>query len=98
MWNAATASRYLGYERPFDLTKRAFNDELPCYFDSERGTIRFVKAELDKWVEIQNRYCLDGPKYEVYEDRLSKDELKIGNTKLNSLRKRKVSEGKGAVA
>jgi len=98
MWNAATASRYLGYERPFDLTKRAFNDELPCYFDSERGTIRFVKAELDKWVEIQNRYCLDGPKYEVYEDRLSKDELKIGNTKLNGLRKRKVSEGKGAVA
>jgi len=26
MWNAATASRYLGYERPFDLTKRAFNN------------------------------------------------------------------------
>jgi len=98
MWNAATASRYLGYERPFDLTKRAFNDELPCYFDSERGTIRFVKAELDKWVEIQNRYCLDGPKYDVYEDRLSKEELEIGNAKLNNPRKKKVSEGKGAVA
>ncbi len=49
MWNAATSARYLGYDRPFDLTKRAFNDEVPCYFDSERGTIRFVKAELDKF-------------------------------------------------
>ena len=98
MWNAATASRYLGYDRPFDLTKRAFNDELPCYFDSDKGTIRFVKAELDKWVEIQNRYCLDGPKYQVYEDRLSKDELTIGKSKHRTPRKTKISEGKGAVA
>ncbi len=78
MWNAATASRYLGYDRPFDLTKRAFNDELPCYFDSERGTIRFVKSELDSWVEMQNRYRIDGEKYQVHKDRISKEELKIG--------------------
>ncbi len=50
MWNAATAARYLGFERPFDLTRKAFNEEIPSYFDSERGTIRFVKAELDHWV------------------------------------------------
>jgi len=95
MWNAATASRYLGYDRPFDLTKKAFNDELPCYFDSERGTIRFVKAELDQWVEIQNRYHIDGLSYKVYADRLSDDELKIGNLKKKNS---KVAEGKGAVA
>jgi pentatricopeptide repeat protein len=76
MWNAATASRYLGYDRPFDLTKRAFNDEIPCYFDSEKGTIRFVKAELDKWVEVQNRYQVDGVSYQLHEDRLSEIELK----------------------
>jgi len=98
MWNAATASRYLGYDRPFDLTKKAFNDELPCYFDSERGTIRFVKAELDQWVEIQNRYHIDGLSYKVYADRLSDDELKIGNLKKNKKKNSKVAEGKGAVA
>jgi len=80
MWNAATASRYLGYDRPFDLTKRAFNDEVPCYFDSDRGTIRFVKEELDKWVEIQNRYQVNGIHYQLHEDRLSENELKVGRS------------------
>jgi tetratricopeptide (TPR) repeat protein len=98
MWNAATASRYLGYDRPFDLTKRAFNDELPCYFDSEKGTIRFVKAELDQWVEIQNRYKVDGNTYRVYEDRLSTDELKIGKPTRRKKKPNGVPNGEGAVA
>jgi tetratricopeptide (TPR) repeat protein len=78
MWNAATSSRYLGYDRPFDLTKRAFNDELPCYFDSEKGTIRFVKAELDNWVEFQNRYRIDGETYQSHPERITAEELKVG--------------------
>lgn len=98
MWNAATASRYLGYDRPFDLTKRAFNDELPCYFDSERGTIRFIKAELDQWVDIQNRFHIDNTNYHVYEDRLSAEELKIGKVGAKKKKSKKVTNGKGAVA
>ncbi len=98
MWNAATASRYLGYDRPFDLTKRAFNDEIPCYFDSEKGTIRFVKSELDHWVELQNRYKVDGITYRVHEDRLSKDELKIGAPIRKKKKTNEVPNGKGAVA
>lgn len=98
MWNAATASRYLGYDRPFDLTKRAFNDEIPCYFNSERGTIRFAKAELDQWVKIQNRYKIDDSKYKVYEDRLSKEELKIGNSVRRAKKSKKEKNGEGAVA
>jgi len=98
MWNAATASRYLGYDRPFDLTKRAFNDEIPCYFDSERGTIRFVKLELDHWVELQNRYKIDGAKYRVYEDRLSKDEIIIGTPIRKKKKSKEVPNGKGALA
>jgi len=98
LWNAATASRYLGYDRPFDLTKRAFNDELPCYFDSERGTIRFVKDELDHWVELQNRFKMDGVTYKVYEDRLSKDELKIGKSGRKKKKPNEVPNGEGAVA
>ena len=97
-WNAATASRYLGYDRPFDLTKRAFNDELPCYFDSEKGTIRFVKAELDQWVEIQNRYKVDGNSYRVHEDRLSTDELKLGKPNRRKKKPNEVPNSEGAVA
>jgi tetratricopeptide (TPR) repeat protein len=78
MWNAATSSRYLGYDRPFDLTKRAFNDELPSYFDSEKGTIRFVKAELDNWMEFQNRFRIDGETYQSHPERITEDELKVG--------------------
>lgn len=98
MWNAATASRYLGYDRPFDLTKRAFNDEIPCYFNSERGTIRFVKAELDQWVEIQNRYHVDGQNYQVYVDRLSKEELKTGEMERKKKNTKEVPNGEGAIA
>jgi tetratricopeptide (TPR) repeat protein len=92
MWNAATSSRYLGYDRPFDLTKRAFNDELPCYFDSEKGTIRFVKTELDNWVEFQNRYRIDGETYQSHPERITEDELKVGE--LSKKKKRTTKKSK----
>ncbi|MGD9897593.1 MAG: hypothetical protein AB7T22_00570 [Calditrichaceae bacterium] len=94
MWNAATAARYLGFERPFDLTRRAFNDDLPSYFDSERGTIRFVKSELDNWVELTNRYQVDGETYKTYEDRL----LPAEKAKARKKRTVKKKEEKGTEA
>ena len=81
MWNAATAARYLGFDRPFDLTRKAFNDEIPSYFDSERGTIRFVRAELDAWVELTNRYRLDVQTYETHKERLTEAEKEKGAKK-----------------
>jgi len=73
-WNAATAARYLGFNRPFDLTRKAFNDEIPSYFDSEKGTIRFVKPELDAWVELVNRYKLEPQNYQTHEELLTEQE------------------------
>ncbi len=81
MWNAATAARYLGFDRPFDLTRKAFNDEIPSYFDSEKGTIRFIKAELDAWVKLTNRYKLDFQTYETHEERLTDQEKQKGAKK-----------------
>lgn len=88
-WNAATASRYLGYERPFDLTKKAFNGEIPCYFDSEKGTIRFVRTELENWVEVFNRYNINGQHHEIHKDRLTEKELKFGFLKPKPVSKTK---------
>jgi len=73
-WNASTAARYLGFERPFDLTKKAFNQEIPCYFNADKGTIRFIKEEIDCWIELRNRYNLDGSKYKVYANKLTAEE------------------------
>ncbi len=75
-WNAATAARYLGYNRPFDLTRKAINKEIPCYYDADKGTVRFIREELDCWVELHNRYNLDGKKYDVFVDRLLPQENK----------------------
>ena len=74
-WNASIAARYLGFDRPFDLTKKAFNNDLPSYFDAEKGTIRFVKAELDAWLEIVNRYKIEDHDYQKHEELLTKEEL-----------------------
>ncbi len=73
-WNASTAARYLGFERPFDLTKKAFNQEIPCYFNADKGTIRFVKEEIDCWIDLRNRYNLDGSKYKVFANKLTAEE------------------------
>lgn len=75
VWNAATAARYLGFERPFDLTKKAFNQEIPSYFNADKGTIRFIKEEIDCWIELHNRYHLDEDTYVAYVDRLSEEEM-----------------------
>jgi tetratricopeptide (TPR) repeat protein len=75
MWNAAVASKYLGIDRPFDLTQMAFNAQVPSYFDAERGTIRFVKNELDHWAEIMDRYKVDGQNYQTYPENISEKNL-----------------------
>ena len=71
----------MGFDRPFDLTRRAFNEEIPSYFNSEKGTIRFVKEELDLWVEIMNRYKIDNEGYSTHADRLLPAEKKKATVK-----------------
>jgi tetratricopeptide (TPR) repeat protein len=92
MWNAATASRYLGFDRPFDLTRRAFNDEIPSYFDSERGTIRFIRSELDNWVELMNRYNINGGNLETFEEKLLPQEIEKGKRRRGRPKKSKSSK------
>jgi len=96
MWNAATSARYLGFDRPFDLTRRAFNDEIPSYFNSEKGTIRFVRIELDCWVDIMNRFKINGGGLETYEDKLSAEEIEKGKPrKKKTVTKRKTKSENG---
>jgi tetratricopeptide (TPR) repeat protein len=82
-WNAAIASKYLNFDKPYDLTKKAFNDEVPCYFNSESGIIRFVKEELEVWAELTNRYNLSEEKYSIHPENLD-DSKKSKKTKIKS--------------
>jgi len=91
-WNAATAARYLNFDKPYDLTKKAFNNEVPCYFNSEKGIIRFIKGELDEWVEIMNRYILESNTYSTHAERMDAAEIKS----VKSKSKKQVSQKKTA--
>ena len=91
-WNAATAARYLNFDKPYDLTKKAFNNEVPCYFNSEKGIIRFIKGELDEWVEIMNRYILKSNTYSTHAERMDAAEIKS----VKSKSKKQVSQKKTA--
>jgi tetratricopeptide (TPR) repeat protein len=99
-WNAATAAKYLDFEKPYDLTKKAFNDEVPCYFNSHSGIIRFVKEELDEWVELSNRYNLEDRKYSVHPEYLDdsekgrKTKRKKGNSNEKTDKPQKITSSK----
>lgn len=87
-WNSSVAARYLGFDRPFDVTKRALNKEIPCHFNGELGTVRFVREEIDCWIELHERYHLDICNYTSHPERLLPQEI---NPKLQRKKKLKTS-------
>ncbi len=73
-WNASIAARYLGFDRPYDLTRKAFNKEIPSYFNAEKGTVRFVKEEIDCWVKLHNTFNLTTENYKIFPGKLTAEE------------------------
>ncbi len=70
------ASQYLGYERVFELTQRAFRNEIPSHFNPSRARISFFKEELDNWAMVMNRYHCFPEEIKLYPDRLPGEALK----------------------
>jgi len=50
------AANYLGFGKVFELTQRAFRNDVPSHFNPSKARMSFYKEELDKWAEIMNRY------------------------------------------
>ncbi len=92
LWNAGTAARYLGIDRPFELTRRAFNEHIPCYFDSEAGIIRFSRWEIDSWIAIKAKYSLEGMHYKTYQENLRPEEILKAEGKIAPAKKIVVPE------
>ena len=52
------ATRYLGFDQVFELTQRAFQNDIPSHFNPARARMSFYKEELDNWSRIYNQYQL----------------------------------------
>jgi tetratricopeptide (TPR) repeat protein len=52
------ATKYLGLDKVFELTQKAFQNDIPSHFNPTKARMNFYKEELDNWAYIYNRYKL----------------------------------------
>ncbi|UCF65088.1 MAG: tetratricopeptide repeat protein [bacterium] len=64
------AAKFLGFEKAFDITQKAFKNELPSHFNPSKARMHFFKEELENWAEIMNRFNLIDEKIVLQKDHL----------------------------
>ncbi len=70
------ASRYLGYEKVFEMTQRAFRNEIPSHFNPTLAKMSFYKEELDNWAMVMNHFQVFPEPIQLHPETLPLDELK----------------------
>lgn len=70
------AARYLGYDRVFELTQKAFRNEVPSHFNPTKARMSFYKEELDNWAMIMNRYECFPEEIKLYPENIKLEEAK----------------------
>jgi len=70
------AARYLGFSQVFELTQRAFKNEIPSHFNPSRAKMSFFKEELDNWAMVMNHFNVTENKIELYPDKIDLASLK----------------------
>lgn len=73
------AARYLGYEKPYQLTQMAFRNEIPSHFNPTKARISFYKEELENWAKVCNRFNLLPEEVKLYPDAIAKETLSISD-------------------
>lgn len=69
------ASRFLGYNKVFELTQKAFKNDLPSHFNPAKARLSFFKEELENWANTMNRYhCLE-EEVKLFPDVLEEEEF-----------------------
>jgi hypothetical protein len=72
----AQAAKFLGFKKVFELTERAFKNEIPSHFNPAKARMSFYKEELENWAEVMNRFnCLD-KEIKLYPEHLVSDKKK----------------------
>ncbi|MGH1366121.1 MAG: tetratricopeptide repeat protein [Calditrichia bacterium] len=68
------AAKFLGYTRVFDLTEKAFKNDVPSHFNPARARVSFYREELENWAAVMNRFsCLDEP-IKLYPEKINRDD------------------------
>ncbi len=68
------AAKFLGFSRIFDLTQKAFKNEVPSHFNPSKARLSFYKEELENWANIMNRFqCLPEP-VQLFPEKISQAE------------------------
>jgi tetratricopeptide (TPR) repeat protein len=70
------AAQYLGYSQVYELTQRAFRNEVPSHFNPARARMSFYKEELDSWAMLMNRYSANRERIDLYPDRIAGADVK----------------------
>jgi tetratricopeptide (TPR) repeat protein len=73
------ASRYLGFSQVFELTQKAFKNEVPSHFNPAKARMNFYKEELDNWSLVVNEFNLLGQKIELHPEKININALKTLN-------------------
>lgn len=73
------AARYLGYEKPYQLTQMAFRNEVPSHFNPTKARISFYKEELENWAKVCNRFHLLPEEVKLYPDAIANETFSIND-------------------
>jgi len=68
------AAKFLGYKQIFELTQRAFKNEIPSHFNPSKARLSFYKEELENWAMVMNRYNCLPEKIELFPDKIDQVE------------------------
>lgn len=64
------AAKLLGFSQIFELTQRAFKNELPSHFNASRARLSFYLEELENWAKVMNRFKILPEKIKLYPDKI----------------------------
>ena len=65
------AAKFLGFNKIFELTERAFKNEVPSHFNPSKAKLSFYKEELNNWAMVMNRYKCLKEEIKVYPEKLA---------------------------
>ncbi len=68
-------AKFLGFSQIFELTQRAFKNEIPSHFNPSKAKLSFYKEEIENWAMVMNRYHCLPEEIKLYPDKINVEML-----------------------
>jgi len=79
------AAKFLGYKQIFELTQRAFKNDIPSHFNPSKARLSFYKEELENWGMVMNRYNCLPEKIELFPDKIDQVEDNLAAMEIEAI-------------